>query len=425
MLTVLSLVVALSIMVLVHELGHLIAAKVSQVVVEEFGIGYPPRLFTFWQSEGKILLDGKAITIPRRFSLPAEIQAFSAVSYEATVDNRGRQVLSRIQRVDPDDPAVASATTVEHLDRGTRYSVNAIPFGGFTKMLGEEDPRYPGSLASKRKLARVFVLVAGGAMNLVTAVLFFSLAMGLGAPAIAEPENAVINSVSPGSPAELAGLLPGDVIVAADGTEIPTITSLQEYTQGHLGVEMELTVERDGQAIDITVIPRPDPPAGQAPIGIGLSPRTTIRHFPWYEAVWLGLKDTVSLAGFILSVPIQIIRGLIPAELARPVGPVGVGQLVGDAVQFSVDTGWWYPALQMMGVLSVAIAMTNLLPLPALDGGRILFVIVEAIRGRRIDPAKEGLVHLIGMLLLLALMLLVTWQDVVNPVQGLDWSSIF
>jgi regulator of sigma E protease len=124
-------------------------------------------------------------------------------------------------------------------------------------------------------------------------------------------------------------------------------------------------------------------------------------------------------------VPVQVIRGLIPAELARPVGPVGVGQLVGDAVQYSLDTGWWFPAMQIMGSLSVALAITNLLPLPALDGGRILFVIVEGIRGRRVDPAKEGLVHLIGMALLVALMLFITWQDLINPVPPVEWSTFF
>jgi regulator of sigma E protease len=139
----------------------------------------------------------------------------------------------------------------------------------------------------------------------------------------------------------------------------------------------------------------------------------------------LAIKQTVALIGLIVTVPVQVIRGLIPVDMARPVGPVGVGQIVGDAVQYSLDSGWWFPVMQMMGSLSVALAVTNLLPLPGLDGGRILFVIVEGIRGRRVDPAKEGLVHLIGLMLMVALMLFITWQDVVNPVPSLDWSSFF
>jgi regulator of sigma E protease len=314
---------------------------------------------------------------------------------------------------------------VELLDRGTIYSINAVPFGGFTKMLGEEDPTYPGSLASKGKLVRIGVLAAGAGMNLLTAALFFALAYGLGAPAIADPANAVINTVAANSPAEEAGILPGDVVLKADETDILDVEGLQQYIQTHLDQAIRLTVERDGGTVELVVVPRANPPEGELPVGISMSPRTTIERHPWYEAMWLGLKETVTLSGFILTVPVKIVRGLIPADLARPVGPVGVGQLVGDAVKYTFETGWWFPVMQMMGSLSVALAVTNLLPLPALDGGRILFIVVESIRGRRVDPAKEGLVHLVGMALLVALMLFITWQDVVNPLPRFDWSGLF
>jgi regulator of sigma E protease len=423
--TLLGLVVALSILVFAHELGHYFAAKLSNVVVEEFGLGYPPRLFAFWHTRGRIVIGGQEIVIPRNFRVPEGLGSGSRVIYETMTDTKGRRVLTRLEEADPDDPQLDSVGYADLLDPGTVFTLNAVPFGGFAKMLGEEDPSSSGSLASKSKLSRIFVLSAGSLMNLLTAVLFFSLAMGLGAPAVADPENAVVSSVAAGSPAEAAGFQPGDIIVAADDTEIPTIVSLQEYTQAHLGEPILLTVQRGEQVLEMAVVPRVEPPSGEGPIGIGLSPRTTIKRYPWYEAIWSGLKQTVSMVVLIFSVPVQVIRGLIPAELARPVGPVGVGQLVGDAVQYSLDSGWWFPAMQMMGTLGVALAVTNLLPLPGLDGGRILFVIVEAIRGRRVDPAKEGLVHLIGLALLLAMMLFITWQDIVNPVPGVDWSSFF
>jgi regulator of sigma E protease len=423
--TVLGLIVALSILVFVHELGHYVAARLSRVVVEEFGFGYPPRLFNFWRTKGKVVVDGLEFIIPRDLKLPEGLASKSLIVYESVPDAKGRPVLTRIEVVDPDDPSASTASQVAFLDPGTVFSVNAVPFGGFAKMLGEEDPTSPGSLASKGKLARIFVLSAGSLMNLVTAVLFFSLAMGLGAPAVADPENAVITSVAPGSPAEAVDLQPGDVILRADDTEILTIRSLQEYTQGHLGQPVVLTVQRGEELLEIEVVPRTSPPASEGPIGIGLSPRTTIKRYVWHEALWFSVKQTVALVGFIFTVPVQVIQGLIPAELARPVGPVGVGQLVGDAVQYSLDTGWWFPTMQIMGSLSVALAVTNLLPLPGLDGGRILFVIVEGIRGRRVDPAKEGLVHLIGMALLVALLLFITWQDLFNPVPPVDWSSFF
>jgi len=424
LLIIVSLLIALSILVFVHELGHYLVAKHFGVVVEEFGFGYPPRLLTVWHTKGKVVIDRQEIVIPRDFRLPEELESGSPVTYETSTDAKGRTVLTRIEKVEP-GAELGRAGRVELLDPGTLFSINAVPFGGFAKMLGEEDPSSPGSLASKGKLPRILVLAAGGAMNLLVAAVFFALAFAVGAPAVAEPENAVVSLVAPNSPAEAAGLLAGDVIIRADETEILDIETLQTYTQEHLGEPMMLTVERGEEVLQIQVVPRTDPPPDEGPIGVGLSARTTIKHYPWYEALWLGVKQTVSLTGFIFTVPVQLVQGLIPADLARPVGPVGVGQLVGDAVQYSLDTGWWFPVMQMMGSLSVALAVTNLLPLPALDGGRILFILVEAIRGKRIDPSKEGLVHLIGMILLVALMLFITWQDVINPVPGVDWDSLF
>ncbi len=424
LLIIVSLLIALSILVFVHELGHYLAAKRFGVVVEEFGFGYPPRLLSFWHTRGKVVIDGQQIVVPRDFRLPEELESGSLVTYETSTDAKGRKNLSRIENVEA-GVELARTGRVELVDPGTLFSLNAIPFGGFAKMLGEEDPSSPGSLASKGKLPRIIVLAAGGGMNLLAAAVFFALAFAVGAPAVAEPENAMVSFVAPNSPAEAAGLQEGDVILRADETEILDIETLQAYTREHLGEPVLLAVERDDELMEVEVVPRADPPPEEGPMGIGLSPRTTIKSYAWYEAIWLGLKQTVTLTGFIFTVPVQLVQGLIPAEMARPVGPVGVGQLVGDAVQYSLDTGWWFPVMQMMGSLSVALAVTNLLPLPALDGGRILFVLVEAVRGKRVDPSKEGLVHLIGMILLVALMLFITWQDVINPVPSVDWGSFF
>jgi regulator of sigma E protease len=423
MITILSLTIALSILVFVHELGHFLAAKRTGVVVEEFAMGYPPRLWTLWRSPGEIVVAGQRIVIPRGFKLPDGLRARSLVIYQTAQDDKGNTVLTCIAEVDPATPEAVAARRVDRLDPGTIYSINAIPFGGFTKMLGEEDPTFPGSLASKSKRVRALVLVAGSAMNLLVAVFFFALVFGLGAPAAADPQNAVIQQIMPGSPAEAAGLLPGDIAVQVDDTPILAMQDLISYTQTHLGQELVLTVERGDEVLTSALVPRVNPPEGEGAIGVVLGPRTTIKHYPWYEALWLGLKQTGAMIVYTVSVPVQLIRGLIPADLVRPVGLVGIGQLVGDAVQYTLDTGWWYPVMQTMGLLSVAVALTNLLPLPGLDGGRLLFVILEAIRRRRIDPAKEGLVHLVGMLLLVALMFFLIWQDIAHPLPSVDWGG--
>lgn len=421
--TILSFILALSILVFIHEFGHLFVAKRSGVVVEEFGLGYPPRLLTLWRSPGTIVVDGKRIRIPSGMALPEGVAARSLVRYDTTTDDMGRLVLSRIEEVDPAEPAAAAAGHVDRFDPGTIYSVNAIPFGGFAKMLGEEDPTFPGSLASKSKPVRIAVLAAGAVMNLLTAILFFALALSLGAPVPADPQNAVLQDVLAGSPAEAAGLRPGDIVVRVDDTPVLQTQDMIDYVQAHLDQQLVLTVERDGQTQTFQVVPRSNPPEGQGAIGVILGPRSTIKRFPPGEALWMGVKQTGFLAYFTVSVPVQLIRGLIPSDIARPVGPVGLGQLVGDAVQYSLSSGWWYPVATLMGNLSVALAVTNLLPLPGLDGGRILFVLIEAIRRRRIDPAKEGLVHLLGMLLLVALMLFITMQDIIRPLPSINWGG--
>ena len=168
-------------------------------------------------------------------------------------------------------------------------------------MLGEEDPTFPGSLASKSKITRIIVLAAGATMNLLMAVVFFTLALRLGAPAVAEPENAVVNAVAPGSPAEASGLLPGDVILRADDQDIETISDLQAHTQAHLGVPVALTVQRDEQLQQISVVPRTTPPEGEGPMGIALTPRMTVKQYPWPEASWLGIKQTAGYISLILS----------------------------------------------------------------------------------------------------------------------------
>jgi len=249
------------------------------------------------------------------------------------------------------------------------------------------------------------------------------LTFGTGVPAVADPENAVIRDIAANSPAEAAGLLVGDVVVRAGDTAVLAMQDLMDYIDNHLEQQVVLTIQRGEETLTISVVPRANPPAGEGAMGVVLGQRATVKRHPWYDAVWLGLKGTVAMCYTIVTLPVQLIRGLVPADQMRLTGLVGIGQMIGGAVQSSLDMGWWYPVLMMMGSLSVAVAMTNLLPVPGLDGGRILFVVLEAIRGKRVDPAKEGLVHLIGMLLLVALMFILIWQDLVNPLPSINWGG--
>jgi regulator of sigma E protease len=365
MLTAISFVVILSLLVFVHELGHFVAAKRAGVKVEEFGFGYP--------------LPNGLLTI--------------------TLFRRGETV----------------------------YTLNPIPFGGFTRMAGEEDPNVERSLASKGKLARIGVLSAGSVMNVLLGIVFFSLCFMLGWPEPIEFENVIITGVRSGSPAEQAGLQVGDIVIRADNKYIDNPDELVAYTLEKLDQEMLLVVKQAGKIVEIRVTPRLDSD-GVSRIGVAIDAAPTkfgLKTYPFGEAILRSLEQTIGVIAFTFYIPVLVIRGLISIEMARPIGPVGIAQLAGQAVQQSVEIGWWFPILSLMALLSTGLAVANLLPLPGLDGGRILFVIVEAIRGKRIDPEKEGAVHLIGLALLVTLMILITYQDITTPVQSVDWTSMF
>lgn len=355
-LTILAFVITLSLLVFVHELGHFLVAKRSGIAVEEFGFGYPPRLWTFAR--------------------------------------RG----------------------------GTAYTLNAIPFGGFVRLAGEDDPSVPGGFATAPKRFRLATLLAGPAMNLALAVLCFTLAARFAAPPV---EGVMLTSVTEGSPAAAAGLQPGDVILAADGIPMKTSNQLHDYIYSHLGREITFQVRRGATTGDtaeelVRIVPRANPPEGEGAIGVVLQPK-----YNWPQAIRYGFGMTLGVVVVTLQLPILLLRGDLTLEQARPVGPVGIAQLAGGAMAHTLATGWWYPVFFIMGLVSAALGVTNLLPLPALDGGRIAFLIAEAVRGKRVDPEKEALVHMLGMALLIGLMVLVTYQDLVSPLPLPDWGAPF
>jgi len=148
------------------------------------------------------------------------------------------------------------------------------------------------------------------------------------------------------------------------------------------------------------------------------------KRYPLGQAIVRGTVETGATIAMVAIIPIQIIRGLIPVEQARPTGIVGIARMTADAVEQSVDTGWLFPIVQMMAGISIALGITNLLPIPAFDGGRLLFVFLEALRGKRIPPEREGAIHLIGLTALLALMLVITYFDITVDIPTVDWSSL-
>jgi regulator of sigma E protease len=431
----------LGLLVFVHELGHFLVAKRAGIVVEEFGIGYPPRLFKLWQDEGEITIDSGAgaqkLVIPRRVDLPQELSVNSRLAFADKVDDKGRPALAELQlrpkskdedEAPPPIPAGLREGLVVGLARGTEYTVNAIPFGGFARMLGEENPRLPGSFASKGKLARVAVLCAGSGMNLLLAVLIATLSFMLGAPYPVAYDNTVVTGVAPDSPAAKAGLQLGDVVLKINDHEVTSPEDLATHTRAVVGQEVVLEVKRGTQILYLSLVPRSNPPRNEGPMGVALSAAVSkieIRYYPPHEALLYGVGVIVRFVKLMVSLPAEVIGGLLQLKDLRPVGPAGIYQMTDSAVQQSVATGWWWPILYLTYVLSTALAFTNLLPLPALDGGRLLFIGVETVRGRRVEPQREGLVHLIGFVALITLLIVISYYDIVNPPPDIDWTSLF
>jgi regulator of sigma E protease len=281
-------------------------------------------------------------------------------------------------------------------------------------MTGEEDPSDPRSLAAQPKRHRLAVLLAGPAMNLLLALVLFSLAYVNGVPE-ATSVRVVVAQIYADTPAAEAGLQVDDVILEVDGIELEDVAHLREYDSAHKGQDVLMTLERDGAEIErIVRIGASDGMIGVATWEMGED--FVVRRWPLNKALGMGAEQFWFGVKQMFSLPAMLIRGQVSAEEVKPVGPVGISQLAGDAIKASSEQDSLFIVISFAGAISLALGLSNLLPLPALDGGRTLFVLLEALRGRRIDPVKESVFHLIGLALLLGLMLILTVQELINPV---------
>ena len=344
--TIVAFLGVLVVLIIAHELGHFVTAQVSGVRVEEFGLGFPPRVLSIRRGE-------------------------------------------------------------------TLYSLNAIPLGGFVKMAGEEDPKVLKSLASKSIGTRLLVLSSGSLMNLLLPLLLFSIAFMI-------PHNLVtglvtVEEVTLNSPAAIAGIESGDVFLRVSGKPVNNIGDLHRYIQLNLGKEIDILVEhRDSTTEDIRAIPRWQPPEDQGAIGVRVktvNPTVISQHEPLWKAIPLGVIACIETFVLFKNGIVSMFIGTTPMALA---GPVGIAQLTGEVAKTGIS-----PLLEFAAFLSINLAIINIFPLPALDGGRIVFVLLEGIRrGRRVPAKTERLVHFIGFVMLMAAMLAITFQDILRIISG-------
>jgi regulator of sigma E protease len=291
--------------------------------------------------------------------------------------------------------------------QGTILSLNWLPIGGFTRM-GEDNPEQLDGLANKGRGTRALVFTAGSLMNLALALLINITVPLFGVWDQSGQPGAGIYSVARQSPAAVAGLRPGDNIVRLDGQVVPNVEDAMQRIRAKVGQPVEVVVNREGRELPpVALTPRTDPPPREGAVGVSLGPSVAKRSVSLWEAARLGVRTTWESALTLGRAVAGMVRREVPVQLS---GPVGVYMVVQEVAKDGLLS-----LLSLTAFLSINLFVVNLLPLPALDGGRLVFVFLEWVRrGRRIAPEKEGWVHAVGMVGLIVLVVVLSYFDLMR-----------
>lgn len=356
-LTALLFIAVLSVLVLAHEWGHYAAAKRAGMDIEEFGIGFPPRLFS-WKDKN-----------------------------------------------------------------GTEWSINLVPLGGFVRIKGEngEERTSPGAFAMKSIPARFLVLAAGVLMNLFVAWILFTGGFLFGLPAViegTEDTSAIISDralhivqVLPESPAAEAGIEEGDKVISIDGESFTDGEAARAALTPNAGGEpIEMVFERDGETEHTLLTPKYIEEIKKEGVGVALVETGTVRY-PFYVAPVKGVVTTIGMTVQIVGAFVGLVAGVFTKEnvLAELSGPVGIAALTGEVARLGIGH-----LIQFAAMLSVNLAVLNAIPFPALDGGRMFFLAVEAIRRKPNSMKFEQAAHTLGFGILILLVIFVTYRDIVK-----------
>ena len=454
-----SFIPMLLLLVVVHELGHFWSAKSFGVKVLEFGVGYPPRAFGIYTGRTETLLSATTICINGSLG---SIQPGQVVRILSGETDQGRLVARYVEIRDnaggggllgamgrfvgfggsgnqEDDTAgegrhlrnLDDVETDEYLRHEGRvrevhadrivladmiYSVNWLPLGGFVRLSGENNPAAPQSLARRGVGQRAIVLAAGSAMNALFPIIAFAI-MAMVPHTELIGGTVQITEVAPDSPAAAAGIMPGDRVLAIDEIPLDQPERLPQEVRLAAGAEMAWVIERNGQRHVAHLTPRANPPPGQGAVGIRyqvVDQQTERRSEPPWVALRLGVTNTWDMLVLIG----REVRGWFGGGRGPEFsGPIGIAHITGEVTRQGGFQGWMVVAI----LLSINLAVLNILPIPMLDGGRLLFVAIEWVRGgKRIPSEKEGLAHLIGFVVMIALVIAISANDIIRLIQGIS-----
>lgn len=352
LLTILEFILAFGALIFLHELGHFIAARINKIDVEEFGFGYPPKMVKLFRAGG------------------------------------------------------------------TDFTLNWIPFGGFCRMKGEAgDIMEAGSFPAANPWRRLVTLLGGPVINLLVGMLMLTILFSrTGAPDYTKVEIIDITANSPAA----VNLQIGDIISQINDTPVTSTEKLTEIVSAHLDEQVTITVLRDSQPLEFEITPRKNPPSGEGSMGVTIS--NPVIPITFFQAIPSAFTSTIDQGVQLLMLPVRLIRGQISPGEGRMVSVVGIYNIFDqvktvdqqEAVSDPSSKGLYI--LYFLAVISIALGYTNLLPIPALDGGHILFLIPEILFKKRVKPELEGRVHFIGYVLLMALMVIMVINDIINPV---------
>tara|TARA_B100000941_G_scaffold288883_1_gene266698 strand:- start:5299 stop:6639 length:1341 start_codon:yes stop_codon:yes gene_type:complete len=430
--SILSFILILLPLVILHEFGHYFSARFFKIKVLEFGFGFPPKLFSFWSSKKLIYFDKRIDSLSshlnKKIFISTEFRDGKEFIHEIFY-NRKSSFDSKKENYE----VMINKVSLNYIEvKEMQWSFNLLPLGGFVRPFGEDDSSHPDSFYVKNAFQRFVVLVSGVVVNLLLPfVVFFFTSLFISEEI---KSDLIIADVSKESPAFYSGLKIGDKIISIDDDKVYNMNDLQRVLTSNLGNSIQITVDRgvpnlfaesweqdfqyNQNILNLVAIPRWNPPEGEGALGVSILVEDS-EIIQIENGILKSVSNSYSSVTQLIMLSVNSLKAIFNdstnPQFSGPVavGPVGISQITGSVATADLTISSKIKVYaELISILSLSLGIINLLPIPALDGGRILFVVIEIIRGRKVPPEKERVVHSLGFMLMISLLILVTFQDI-------------